>query len=78
MIEVMRTTNPVDISFLEAMLKGAGLFVAVMDANMSITEGSIGLFPRRVMISDIDRDEVRELLAGSEIEGALLKEFRGT
>lgn len=75
MIEVMRTTNPVDITYLEATLKEAGIFVAVMDANISITEGSISLFPRRVMISDVDRDEVRRLLKGSSIESALLKNF---
>lgn len=75
MIEVMRTTNPVDINYIEMLLNEAGIFVAVLDTNMSIVEGSIGLLPRRVMISDEDRDEVWRLLKGSELESALLKDF---
>lgn len=75
MIEIMRTTNPVDISYLEALLKEADIFVAVFDANISIVEGSIGLFPKRVMISDDDSDEVRALLRGSGLENALLPRF---
>lgn len=75
MIEVMRTTNPVDINYIEMLLSEAGIFVAVLDTNMSIVEGSIGLLPRRVMISDEDRDEVWRLLKGSELESALLKDF---
>lgn len=75
MIEVMRTTNPVDINYIEMLLSEAGIFVAVLDTNMSIVEGSIGLLPRRVMISDEDREEVWRLLKGSELESALLKDF---
>lgn len=75
MIEVMRTTNPVDINYIEMLLSEAGIFVAVFDTNMSIVEGSIGLLPKRVMISDEDRDEVWRLLKGSELESALLKDF---
>lgn len=75
MIEIMRTTNPVDISYVEALLTGADIFVAVFDDNISIVEGSIGLFPKRVMISEDDSDEVRRLLRGTELESALLPRF---
>lgn len=75
MIEIMRTTNPVDINYVEALLKDADIFVAVFDANISVVEGSIGLFPRRVMISDEDSDAVRQLLLGTELESALLPRF---
>lgn len=75
MIEVMRTTNPVDISYIEALLKEAGIHVAVFDDNISIVEGSIGLFPKRVMISEDDSAAVRDLLRGTELEGNLLPQF---
>ncbi len=71
----MRTTNPIDINYIEMLLNEAGIFVAVFDTNMSIVEGSIGLLPKRVMISDEDRDEVRRLLKGSELERSLLNDF---
>lgn len=75
MIEIMRTTNPVDINYIQALLKDADIFVAIFDDNISIVEGSIGLFPKRVMISEDDRDAAREVLRGSELEGALLPHF---
>lgn len=75
MIEIMRTTNPVDINYVEALLKDAGIFVAVFDDNISIVEGSIGLFPKRVMISQDDRRAVQDLLRGTGLEGALLPRF---
>lgn len=75
MIEVMRTTNPVDISYIEAILKDAGIHMAVFDSNISIVEGSIGLFPKRVMISEDDSAAVRDLLRGTELESALLPQF---
>lgn len=75
MIEVMRTTNPVDVSYIEALLKEAGIHMAVFDSNISIVEGSIGVFPKRVMISEDDSDAVRRLLRGSGLESALLPEF---
>lgn len=75
MIEIMRTTNPVDVNYIEALLKDADIFVAVFDANISVVEGSIGLFPKRVMISEEDRDEAREVLRGTELEEFLLPHF---
>lgn len=75
MIEIMRTTNPVDINYIQALLKDADIFVAVFDDNISIVEGSIGLFPKRVMISEEDRVTVRNLLRGTELEEVLLPQF---
>ena len=75
MIEIMRTTNPVDVNYIQALLKDAGIFVAVFDDNISVVEGSIGLFPKRVMISEDDRDAAREVLRGTELEESLLPHF---
>lgn len=77
MIEIMRTTNPVDINYVQALLKDADIFVAIFDDNISIVEGSIGLFPKRVMISEDDTEAVRSLLRDTELQDALLPQFRG-
>jgi hypothetical protein len=76
MIEVMRTTNPADINYIQALLKEADIFFAIFDENISIVEGSIGLFPKRVMISEYDSEAVHSLLQGSGLESALLPQFR--
>ena len=75
MIEIMRTTNPVDVNYIQALLKEADIFVAVFDENISVVEGSIGLFPKRVMISEYDQDAAREVLRGTGLEEFLLPHF---
>lgn len=62
MIELLRSNDPVLISFAEALLREAGIIYQVVDQNMSVVEGTIGILPRRVLI-DRDRDnEARRIL----------------
>lgn len=62
MIELMRTNDAVLISFVEALLRDAGIVFFVADNNMSIVEGSLGILPRRIMVRDDSVDEARHLL----------------
>jgi hypothetical protein len=62
MRELVRTNDAVLISAIEALLKGAGIDHMVVDQNMSILEGSIGIFPRRVLVGDDQLDAAQELL----------------
>ena len=48
MEELLRTNDLVLISFVEALLREAGIEPWVADQNMSIIEGSLGVLPRRV------------------------------
>jgi len=67
MIELVRTNDPVVISFIEALLRDAGIVHFVADQNMSIAEGSVGILAKRVMV-DADRaDEARRLLADAGV-----------
>jgi len=68
MIAVLKTVNPVTLSFAQAVLKEARIEHFVLDQNMSLVEGSIGIIPRRLMVIDDDRfAAVRALeLAGLE------------
>lgn len=54
MRELLRSNDPTVIAFAEALLSGEDIAVFVMDANMSVLEGSIGVLPRRMMVADRD------------------------
>ena len=62
MRELVRTNDAVLISAIEALLKGADIAHMVVDQNMSVLEGSIGIFPRRILVSDDEIDAARRLL----------------
>ncbi|MEQ8442905.1 MAG: DUF2007 domain-containing protein [Alphaproteobacteria bacterium] len=69
MKELLRTNDPVELSFLEVLLKDSGIESVVFDAHTSIAEGSIGILPRRIMVLDEDYSRARRLLqdAGHEV-----------
>jgi len=69
MIEVLRTNDPVLLSFAEALLRDAGIGAVVLDAHMSVVEGSLGILPRRLMVRRGDAAHARDLLAAAEIGG---------
>ncbi len=71
MIELLRTNDAVLISFVEALLRDAELNFFVADGNMSVVEGSLGILPRRVMVSDDDIEAARRLLADAGIAGEI-------
>ena len=62
MREIVRTNDPVLITAIEALLQGANIEHMVLDQNMSVLEGSIGMLPRRVMVAEDRAAEARALL----------------
>src|SRR5262249_31570939 len=48
--ELVRTNNAVLISAIEAMLVQAHIPHVILDLNMSVLEGSVGVLPRRVLV----------------------------
>jgi hypothetical protein len=68
MKELLRTNDMVKVSWLEALLADAGIEVLVFDPHTSILEGSIGVLPRRLMVSDDDYARARRVIrdAGEE------------
>jgi hypothetical protein len=60
--ELVRTNDAVMISAIEALLKGAHIPHMVVDQNMSVLEGSIGIFPRRILVEEDQVDTARRLL----------------
>jgi hypothetical protein len=72
MRELVRTNDPVLITAIEALLNGANIPHVVLDRNMSVLEGSIGMLPRRILVEDCCSDEARQLL----VEAGLGHELR--
>jgi hypothetical protein len=70
--ELVRTNDAVILSAIEALLKGAGIAHLVVDQNMSVLEGSIGIFPRRVLVGEGELAAARRLLS----EAGFARELR--
>lgn len=62
MKEILRTNDAVLVSAVTALLDGAGIAHMVLDQNMSVLEGSLGVLPRRVLVADDELDAARALL----------------
>jgi hypothetical protein len=60
--ELVRTNDPVLVSAIEALLNGADIPHIVVDGNMSVLEGSIGILPRRVLVADEAFERAHKLL----------------
>lgn len=63
MIELIRTNDPILLSWLICRLEQAGIEAVVFDTHTSILEGSIGAIPRRVMVLEEQETEARQVLA---------------
>jgi hypothetical protein len=62
MREIVRTNDPVLLTAIDALLQGADIPHVVLDQNMSVLEGSLGMLPRRVMVADDQVAAARRLL----------------
>jgi len=60
--ELVRTNNAVLVSAVGALLDGASIHYMVLDQNMSVLEGSLGILPRRLLVADEDLAAARRLL----------------
>jgi hypothetical protein len=67
MKELLRTNDPVLLSYVSALLEGARIDFIVADLNMSVLEGSIGALPRRVLVESESLGQAREILSEAGI-----------
>lgn len=51
---VLKTNDPVLLSFAQSLLADADIDSFVFDENTSVMEGSLGILPRRLMVADED------------------------
>jgi hypothetical protein len=62
MKELVRSNDPVRISFLTAYLAESGIEAVLIDLHTSVMEGSIGALQRRLMVIDDDYARAKDLL----------------
>jgi len=55
MKELLRSNDPVLLSYVSALMEEADIGFIVADTNMSVLEGSIGALPRRILV---ERDRI--------------------
>ena len=69
---MVRSNDLVHLSWAQAMLQAEGIPFLLADAHISSVEGSIGAFPRRLLVLDEDLERARQVLAeaaGAEMDG---------
>lgn len=67
MKELLRSTDPTVMAFATALLEGEDIACFQMDVNMSVLEGGIGIFPRRMMVRDADYDHALRVMRDNDI-----------
>jgi hypothetical protein len=60
--ELVRTNDAVLVSAIQALLEAAQIPHILLDQNMSVLEGSIGILPRRLLVADDHAEAARRLL----------------
>jgi tRNA1(Val) A37 N6-methylase TrmN6 len=62
MKELVRSNDPVFISWLMAALDDAGIHALLLDQHISAVEGSIGILPRRLLVPDDSLEAAKAIL----------------
>lgn len=62
MKELIRTNDPVLVSYLTHRLREEGIEPFEMDMHMSLMEGSLGILPKRIMVTDDDYGGAQKIL----------------
>lgn len=71
MEELIRTNDLVLISFVEALMRDAGIMTLVADQAISAVDGSIGIFPRRILVDSDDAAQARRILTDAGLAAEL-------
>jgi hypothetical protein len=65
MEELLRSNDPVFLSFVRHVLDEAGLHHLVLDEHMSVLEGSVGILPRRILVLREDLAQARHAIGNA-------------
>ncbi len=66
MEELVRSNDPVFLSWLTAQLSGENIEAFVLDSHTSVVEGSISAIQRRVMVNSQDMVRAKFVLEEAE------------
>ena len=67
MRELMRSNDLVRLSWARALLAAEGIATELLDDQIAAVEGSIGAFPRRLVVADRELARALALLAEAEV-----------
>lgn len=67
MEELLRSNDPVYLSFVRHVLDEAGIHHLLLDEHMSVLEGSIGILPRRILVAADDLLRARQELGNATL-----------
>ncbi|UOA28118.1 DUF2007 domain-containing protein [Pseudosulfitobacter sp. DSM 107133] len=67
MKELLRSNDPTIIAFASALLSGEDIDCFELDVNMSVLEGGIGIFPRRLMVRSDDHVAATRVMRDNDI-----------
>ena len=67
MQELLRSNDITIIAFATALLQGEDIACFEQDVNMSVLEGGIGIFPRRLMVHPDDHAHAVKVLGDNDI-----------
>lgn len=78
MRELLRSNDAVLISYAESVLRQNGIASMVADQHISVVEGSIGAFPRRLLVAEDDWTRAHDRLLEAGLDRFLLSDGGGT
>ena len=67
MLELLRSNDPVYLSFVRHVLEEEGIGFVQLDDHMSAMEGSLGILPRRIMVSEKEIERARRVLGNASL-----------
>ncbi|SCZ49993.1 DUF2007 domain-containing protein [Epibacterium ulvae] len=67
MKELLRSTDPTILAYASALLEGEDIDCFQMDVNMSVLEGGIGIFPRRLLVREDDFEAALRAMRDNDI-----------
>jgi hypothetical protein len=71
--ELLRSSDLVFVSFVDAILAAEGIEAIVLDQHMGAAHVNIDAFPRRIMVDDTDEARARALIADAGYAAELSK-----
>jgi Putative prokaryotic signal transducing protein len=74
MREILRSNDAVLLSFAESVLREQDITTVLADQHISGTEGSIGAFPRRLLVRGEDQQAARRALREAGLDAWLIGE----
>lgn len=68
---VLKTNDPVLLSFAQSLLRSADIECVVFDENAAVMDGSLGILPRRLMVADDDFDRALVIVKDGQAQVAV-------